>query len=118
MAARCALLAVIVLCCLSLTWGRRSPPDNRVEALEITSVTREIDLTSPLVKQKVTMVIENKAAKAVSSVYYTVERQLAKKLAYIGAQVIKNNGLFYAHSCFEFFFRCRLIRMKLFPLLY
>ena len=89
MAVRCLLLLLLtVLCCLGSSWGRKGPPDNRVEALELTLVTREVDLTSPLVKQKVTMVIENKASRAVSSVYYTLERQLAKKLAYIGAQVI------------------------------
>lgn len=88
MAVRCVLLVLAVLCSVGSSWGKKVPPDNRVEALELTSVTREVDLTSPLVKQKVTMVIENKASKAVSSVYYTLERQLAKKLAYIGAQVM------------------------------
>lgn len=87
MALKCVLVSVALVFCVGLVAGKKGPPDNRVESLELTSVTREVDLTSPLVKQKVTMVVENKANKAVSSVYYTVERQLANKLAYIGAQV-------------------------------
>ena len=83
MALKCA---VVLVFCLSLAVGKKAPPDNRVEALELASVTREVDLSSPLVKQKVTMVVENKAAKAISNMYYTVERQMAGKLAYIEAQ--------------------------------
>lgn len=67
-------------------WAK-APPDNRVEALELATVTREVDLTSPLVKQKVTMVLENKGSKAVTVMLYTVEPQLADKVAHISAQV-------------------------------
>lgn len=80
-----AVLALVV--CVSLAAEGKLPPDNRVENLELTSVSREVDLSSPLVKQKVTMVVENKASGAVTSVLYTVEPQLADKVAYVGAKV-------------------------------
>ena len=88
MAFKYAVVAGLVFLLCLVVMGKKGPADNRVEALELTSVTREIDLTSPLVKQKVTMVVENKASKSVSALYFTVERQLAKRLAFIDAQVL------------------------------
>jgi hypothetical protein len=73
--------------CVCGVLGAKSPPDNRVETLELSTVTREVDLTSPLVKQKVTMVVENKGTKAVTAVLYTVEPRLVQRLGYISAQV-------------------------------
>lgn len=79
---------VVLVLCVGVAVSGKPPPDNRVETLELSTVTREVDLTSPLVKQKVTMVVENKGSKAVSTLLYTVEPQLAQKLAYITAQVM------------------------------
>ncbi len=119
MAFKYAVVAVALLFCLCLVMGKKEPRDHRVEALELTSVTREVDLTSPLVKLKVTMVVENKASKAVSSVYYTVERQLAKKLAYIDAQVKRFVLLFFKPTCKNLLFcRYKLVRTRCYQLLY
>ena len=60
---------------------------NRIDKLEWSVVTRELDLTSALVKEKTTVVIENKDTKSVSHFLYTVQRGAADKLAYIGGQV-------------------------------
>ena len=78
---------VVLVLFAGVAVGAKSPPEIRVEALELSTVTREVDLTSPLVKQKVTMVVENKGSKAVAALLYTVEPQLAQKVAYITAQV-------------------------------
>ena len=82
-----AVLILVGCVCVSLVAGRKGPPDNRVEQLELSRVTREVDLSSPLVKQVVTMVVDNKGSKPVTNVLYTLESQLAKKVAFIGAQV-------------------------------
>lgn len=84
---RVVALSVLLVLCISGAVRAKGPPDNRVEALELTTVMREVDLTSPLVKQKVTMMVENKESKAITVVLYTVEPQLVDKLAYINAQV-------------------------------
>lgn len=85
------MLAVMMLVvCVHLAVGGKAPPDSRVETLELSRVTREVDLSSPLVKQKVTMVVENQASRPVTYVLYTVESQLSDKVAYIGAQVRVN----------------------------
>lgn len=78
---------VFVLICTIAASGAKMPADARVEALELSRVSREVELNSPLVKQKVTMVIENKGSKPVNSLLYLVEPQLAEKVAYIGAHV-------------------------------
>lgn len=80
-------LLVVVALCVCVASGGKGPPDNRVEQLELSRVTREVDLTSPLVKQKVTLAVENKGSKPVTNFLYTVESQLARKVAYISAQV-------------------------------
>ena len=83
---KCVILCVLVSC-YSMVAGKKVPPDLRVKNLVLSTVTREVDLRSPLVKQKVTMVVENKGSAPVNSMFYTVEPQLAAKVAYIGAQV-------------------------------
>lgn len=83
---RCLAACFVLVLCAGVVAGR-SPPNTRVEALELVTVTREVDLTTPLVKQKVTMVVENKGSKPISILLYTVEPQLASKVSYIGAQV-------------------------------
>lgn len=80
-------MAVLLVLCIGVVVGAKLPPDDRVEALELSRVTREVDLSSPLVKQKVIMVVENKGSKPVTSVLYTVEPQLSGKVGYINAQV-------------------------------
>ena len=62
--------------------------DKRIDKLEFSAVTREIDLTSNLVKEKTTIVVENKDQKSISWFLYTIPRSAADKLAYIGGQVI------------------------------
>lgn len=61
--------------------------DKRIDKLEFSTVTRELDLTSNLVKEKTTIVIENKDEKSISSFLYTISRTAADKLAYVGGQV-------------------------------
>lgn len=82
-----SLVSLVLTLCLALASAGKQPPDNRVEALELSRVTREVDLTTALAKEKVTLVIENKGNKAINYVLYTVEPQLANHVAYLGAQV-------------------------------
>ena len=91
MAARRTAIFLLVLH-IGLSAGAKQPPDNRVEDLELTRVTREVDLTSPLAKQKVSMVVENKGTKPVTSVLYMVEPQLTDKVAFISAQVLVSSS--------------------------
>lgn len=81
------VLLLVAVFCLRFGADAKPPPDNRVEALELSTVTREVDVTSPLMKQRVKMVVENKGSKPVTAVLYTVEPQLADKVAFISAQV-------------------------------
>lgn len=81
------LVAVVLVMWVHVAAGGKGPPDGRVEGLQLSRVTREVDLTSPLVKQKVIMVVDNKGSKPVTHVIYSVESQLGDKVAYIGAQV-------------------------------
>ena len=80
-------LCVVSAGLFSVCSGRQQPLDNRVEALEVTRVTRDVDLTSPLAKEKVTMAVENKGKKPTTYVLYAVDPRLAKNVAYIGAEV-------------------------------
>lgn len=59
----------------------------RIDKLEFSVVTRELDLTSNLAKEKTRIVLENKGDKPVSSFLYTIPRGVSDKLAYIGGQV-------------------------------
>ena len=60
---------------------------DRIDKLELNVLTRAIDLTSALVKEKTTLTIENKDSKSISHFLFTVQRGANDKLAYIGGQV-------------------------------
>ena len=81
------LHAFVLVLSLALASAGKLPPDNRLEELTLSRVTREVDLTTPLVKEKVTFVVKNDGNKSVSYVMYTVESHLANNVAYINAQV-------------------------------
>jgi hypothetical protein len=80
------------LCVVLIAWclvaATKASQDKRIDKLEFSAVTREIDLTSNLVKEKTTIVVENKDQKSISWFLYTIPRSAADKLAYIGGQVI------------------------------
>ena len=78
---------VYVLLALTLTGAHASNGENFV----LSSVSREIDLTTSLVQQKVTMVIENQGDSAASQFTYTVDPSMGSKVSYIGAKVIISN---------------------------
>ncbi len=82
---RCGTIALLLSFSTAVLAG--SPPDDRVASLVLSTVTREIDARTPLVKQKVTMVVENQGSKPVNFVLYTVDPTLKGKVAYVGAQV-------------------------------
>ena len=63
------------------------PPPVRVNKLELSLVTREIDLNSHLAKIKSTIVLENKGESSVSEFLYTVDGDHKDKVAFIGASV-------------------------------
>ena len=95
MAAKAFAVLFLLMLCSSFSAFAKQPADTRVEELTLSRVTREVDLTSPLVKQKVTMALENDGPKPVSVVLFTVEPQLAGKVAYIGAQVSCGSGCIF-----------------------
>ena len=53
----------------------------------VTRASRELDLTTHLVKQTVGLTVENTGESPLTSLLYTVDSGLADKLAFIGAQV-------------------------------
>lgn len=55
--------------------------------ITVLRMARELDLTSQLVKQKVSITLQNIGVKPVASFLYAVDPVLAEKLAYVGAQV-------------------------------
>lgn len=55
--------------------------------LVLSSVSRELDLTTPLVKQKVTMVVENRGSSAVTQFLFSIDSSLTSKVSYLGAKV-------------------------------
>ena len=77
----CVLLLGLLATVLAAT------DQDRLDKLEFNLVTRELDLTSALVKEKTTLVIENKDSKSISHFLFTVQRGASDKLAYIGGQV-------------------------------
>lgn len=81
------LCVLVIAWCLVGATQVASAQDKRIDKLEFSAVTREIDLTSNLVKEKTTIVVENKDQKTISSFLYTIPRSAADKLAYIGGQV-------------------------------
>ena len=78
---------VSVLLALSLNGGHAGNGENLV----LSSVSREIDLTTVLVQQKVTMVVENQGDSAVSQFTYTVDPSMGSKASYVGAKVGVSN---------------------------
>ena len=80
-------MLVLAWCLVAAAQAAPSKDDKRIDKLEFSAVTREIDLTSNLVKEKTTIVVENKDQKSVSSFLYTIPRAAADKLAFIGGQV-------------------------------
>ena len=81
------LCVVVIVWCLVAATQAAPSQDKRIDKLEFSAVTRELDLTSNLVKEKTTIVVENKDQKSISSFLYTIPRSAADKLAYIGGQV-------------------------------
>ena len=81
--------SLLLVLCVTVASAGKPPRDNRVEELKLAHVTREVDLTTALAKEKVTMEVENVGSKAVGYVLYTVEPALAGKVAYINALVRK-----------------------------
>lgn len=76
----------MVICSLLAT-ARAASEQDRIDKLEFSAVTRELDLTSNLAKEKTTIVVENKDSKSISSFLYTIPRGASDKVAYIGGQV-------------------------------
>ena len=81
------LFVLVLVGCLMVAVHAAPSQDERIAKLEFSAVTRELDLTSNLVKEKTTIVLENKDEKSVSSFLYTIPRSAADKLAYIGGKV-------------------------------
>lgn len=57
------------------------------ENIVLSSVTREIDLKTPLVQQKTTMVVENQGESAFSQFVFAVDPTTASQVSYIGAKL-------------------------------
>lgn len=57
------------------------------EEVVVSRAARELDLTSHLVKQSVSLTVLNEGERPLTSVLYTLEQALGSKLAYIGARV-------------------------------
>ena len=72
--------------CLLAT-ARAANGAERLDKIEFSVVTREVDLTSNLAKEKATIMVENKDSKTISSFLYTISRGVTDKLAYLGGQV-------------------------------
>lgn len=87
--------------CLLAT-ARAASGAERIDKIEFGAVTREVDLTSNLAKEKTTIIVENKDSKTISSFLYTISRGVTDKLAYIGGQV----SLFPSANPFIVSIRC------------
>ena len=70
-----------------LATARAASGAERIDKIEFSAVTREVDLTSNLAKEKTTIIVENKDSKTISSFLYTIARSATDKLAYVGGQV-------------------------------
>lgn len=81
-------LCVLVVTLVAFTGGALA--DNGGGNIVLSSVSREVDLTTPLVQQKVTMVIENKGSSAVTQFSYSVDPSLSSKTSYLSAKVSSN----------------------------
>lgn len=80
------LLCALAVGCL-LASAHAAGAEQKVDKIEFGTVTRELDLTSNLAKEKTTILVENKDTKSISHFLYAVQRQTSDKLAYIGGQV-------------------------------
>ncbi len=61
--------------------------DDPSKDLIFTRVARKVDLRSHLLKQDVSLTIENTGARPLSWFLYTVDTSLASQLAFLGAEV-------------------------------
>ena len=66
---------------------RVAATDDSVEKLVITRASREVDLSSNLVKEVVTMTLTNDGDVAVSTFLYTLDAMSSPKLAHISVKV-------------------------------
>ncbi len=80
-------MSVLLFSLCLLVFTGRAVADDPSEDLVFTRVAREIDLRSHLVKQDVSLTMENTGARPLSSFLYTVDTGLADSLAYLGAEV-------------------------------
>lgn len=76
---------VLLVFCLFLVGETFADDPNK--DLVFTRVARQIDLRSHLFKQVTSLTVENTGARPLSSFLYTVDTNLASKLAFVGAEV-------------------------------
>ena len=98
-------LCLLVVACLLAT-ARASNDNGRVDKIEFGTVTREIDVSSNLAKEKTTILVENKDTKSISSFLYTVARGSSDKLAYIGGQVRDIGVLYLMRTSIVLMYKC------------
>ena len=77
-----ALVSVFLLLLFAQAFADEPSKD-----LVLKRVARQIDLTSHLFKQEVSLTLENAGERPLSWFLYTVDTGLASKLAYVGAEV-------------------------------
>ena len=93
------LLSLVASASLSLS----ASLDSANQDLVITEAVRTLDLTSQLVKETVAITLSNGGSGgAVRSMHFTVPKEMADKVAYIGATVRKQDFSFFSFSfCVE-----------------
>ena len=79
-------VAVLLALFLALLSGVRAAEEVSGDVV-VTRVARELDLTTHLVKQRVSITIENGGDRPLSSFHFIVDSNLVNKMAYIGATV-------------------------------
>ena len=77
------ILLLALACLLNSCVAAEDPDANLI----VTRASREVDLSSSVVKQSVTFTFENSGTSLVSSFHYVVESNFAQHLAYISAEV-------------------------------
>ena len=80
-----AKLVLIIL--LSLLVVRYSLAEEPNDKLLITRASRELDVTSQIVKQSVSLTVQNEGDSPAKSLLYTVDSSISQRLAYIQAVV-------------------------------
>ncbi len=86
------LLSLVASASLSLS----ASLDSANQDLVITEAVRTLDLTSQLVKETVAITLSNGGSGgAVRSMHFTVPKEMADKVAYIGATVRKQDFSFF-----------------------